>query len=119
VPPPADPFELVLLENCAYLVDDRRRATVFRRLKRTVGTRPDAILRTPLPLLAEVMTTDGDMARQPPPFRTTCRGPVPPTSCTGYQFSADCHDFCHDAVTWSNSSSRGESNSHPVAPTAF
>jgi len=59
VPPPADPFELVLLENCAYLVDDKRRATVFRRLRRTVGTRPDAILRTPLPLLADVIRDGG------------------------------------------------------------
>jgi len=59
VPPPADPFELVLLENCAYLVDDKRRATIFRRLKRTEGTRPDAILRTPLPLLADVIGDGG------------------------------------------------------------
>ena len=59
VPPPADPFELVLLENCAYLVDDKRRATVFRRLKRMVGTRPSAILRMPLPLLADVIRDGG------------------------------------------------------------
>lgn len=49
----------MLLENCAYLVDDARRATVFRRLKRTVGTRPDAILRTPLPRLADIIRDGG------------------------------------------------------------
>ena len=59
LPPPADPFELVLLENCAYLVDDKRRATVFRRLKRTVGTRPGAILGTPLPLVADAIRDGG------------------------------------------------------------
>src|SRR6058998_2808020 len=33
-PPATDPFELVIWENCAYLVDDARRAAVFRRLRR-------------------------------------------------------------------------------------
>lgn len=45
-PPPItnDPFELVLLENVAYLVSDERRAAVFSTLCRSVGTRPHEIL---------------------------------------------------------------------------
>ncbi len=58
-PPLADPFELVLLENCAYLVDDERRAAAFRRLKKTVGTRPDALLRTPLERIADLIKDGG------------------------------------------------------------
>ncbi len=44
-PPPArDPFELVLWENVAYLVDDTRRAEVFEALRKTVGLNPSGIL---------------------------------------------------------------------------
>ena len=58
-PPAADPLALVIWENCAYLVDDERRATVFARLKRVVGLEPAAILATPLPALAEVIEDGG------------------------------------------------------------
>ena len=46
-PPPlvvTDPFELVLLENIAYLVDDTRRERALEHLRKTVGLRPADIL---------------------------------------------------------------------------
>jgi endonuclease-3 len=52
--PTTDPFELVLWENVAYLVDDDRRATAFDRLRRMVGTRPEQILAAPLEQLVDV-----------------------------------------------------------------
>ena len=58
-PPETDPFELVIWENCAYLVDDERRATVFRRLKREVGLKPAAILAQPVPVLAAIINDGG------------------------------------------------------------
>jgi endonuclease-3 len=58
-PPAVDPFELVIWENCAYLVDDGRRATAFKRLKRAVGLKPAAILATPLPALADIIKEGG------------------------------------------------------------
>ena len=61
-PPAADPFALVIWENCAYLVDDARRAVVFARLKRAVGLEPAAILATPLPALAEIIEEGGMLA---------------------------------------------------------
>jgi len=39
-----DPFELILLENVAYLVTDERRAEAFTLLRQTVGTKPHQIL---------------------------------------------------------------------------
>ena len=45
-PPPitGDPFELVLLENIAYLVSDERREAAFAMLRQSTGTRPHEIL---------------------------------------------------------------------------
>jgi endonuclease III len=43
-PPTNDPFELILLENVAYLAPPARRLEAFRRLQRDVGTSPDALL---------------------------------------------------------------------------
>jgi endonuclease-3 len=45
-PPPitTDPFELVLLENIAYLVSDERREAAFAMLRKSTGTRPHEIL---------------------------------------------------------------------------
>lgn len=43
-PPTADPLELVIWENVAYLAGDERRAGAFRALKKRVGTRPEQIL---------------------------------------------------------------------------
>jgi len=42
-PPTRDAFELVLLENVAYLASPERRAEAFADLKRTVGTSPMAL----------------------------------------------------------------------------
>jgi endonuclease III len=42
--PATDPFELILLENVAYLASPARRREAFEQLKKTVGTNPAAIL---------------------------------------------------------------------------
>ena len=39
-----DPFELVLLENVAYLVSDKRREEAFAALRQYVGTKPHELL---------------------------------------------------------------------------
>ena len=39
-----DPFELILLENVAYLVSDERREDAFKRLRQHAGTKPHEIL---------------------------------------------------------------------------
>ena len=59
--PPAvtDPFEMILAESAAYLVDDDRRARVFARLEEEVGIDPLAILDTPTPLLVEAIRDGG------------------------------------------------------------
>ena len=61
-PPATDPFALVIWENCAYLVDDARRAAVFAKLKRTVGLDPAKILATSLPALANIIEDGGMLA---------------------------------------------------------
>jgi endonuclease III len=43
-PVSTDPFELVLLENVAYLVSDERRAEAFKTLSKNAGTKPHEIL---------------------------------------------------------------------------
>src|SRR5690349_225503 len=43
-PKASDPFELILLENIAYLVDDERRERALEHLRKTVGLRPAEIL---------------------------------------------------------------------------
>lgn len=42
--PTTDPFELILLENVAYLASPARRREAFELLRRTIGTDPIAIL---------------------------------------------------------------------------
>ena len=39
-----DPFELILLENIAYLVSDERREKAFKTLRKHAGTKPHEIL---------------------------------------------------------------------------
>jgi len=52
-PPVTDPFEQVLWENVAYLADDEKRAAAFSALRKTVGLRPEDILKAkPEKLLA-------------------------------------------------------------------
>jgi endonuclease III len=53
-PPTADPLELVLWENVAYLAEDDRRAAAFRALRKRVGTRPEQILAAPGAVLQEI-----------------------------------------------------------------
>jgi len=43
-PKTSDPFELILFENIAYLVDDERRQRALDHLRKTVGLRPTDIL---------------------------------------------------------------------------
>jgi endonuclease III len=58
-PPVRDPFEVVIWENCAYLVDDDRRAKVYRSLERRVGIEPAAIAAAPLDRLLAVLAPGG------------------------------------------------------------
>jgi endonuclease III len=44
-PPVTDPFEQVLWENVAYLADDKKRAAAFSALRKTVGLKPENILK--------------------------------------------------------------------------
>ncbi len=55
--PTADPFELILWENVAYLAPPTRRREAFQELKSTVGTSPTAIL------TAKQQTLEGVTAR--------------------------------------------------------
>lgn len=54
-----DPFEMVLIENAAYLVDDARRIATFRALKKAIGTSPEAILRHSVAEIAEAIAGGG------------------------------------------------------------
>ncbi len=44
LPEPTEPFELIVWENCAYLVDDQRRAQTFERLRTAVGITPATLI---------------------------------------------------------------------------
>jgi endonuclease-3 len=57
--PALEPFECILLENAAYLVDDDRRWRTFQELRDKVGVTPAAILRRSVPQLAEVIAEGG------------------------------------------------------------
>ncbi len=57
--PSRDPWELVLHENAAYLVDDATRGEVFRSLKSRVGLSPESILGAPYERLVEAIRTGG------------------------------------------------------------
>jgi endonuclease III len=61
-----DPFEMVLWENCAYLVDDARRAAVFARLRKATGLEPARIAAMRPAPLAELIAGGGGMR---PPMR--------------------------------------------------
>jgi endonuclease-3 len=62
-PKVTDPFELILYENIAYLVDDGRRNKVWSLFKKRVGTDPESILDHDKDDLAALIK-DGGM--QPP-----------------------------------------------------
>jgi len=57
--PASGPFELIVWENVAYLVDDERRAQVFRALKQRAGSTPQAVLRAPKKLVLELIGPGG------------------------------------------------------------
>jgi endonuclease III len=59
-PEPRDPFELILWENAAYLVDDARRSLVFESLKSRVGVDAPALLAAG-PRKIEAAIRDGGM----------------------------------------------------------
>ena len=54
-----DPFELILLENVAYLVSDERREAAFNLLRQTIGTRPHELLAARNDALLKVATLGG------------------------------------------------------------
>ena len=54
-----DPFEMILLENAAYLVDDARRMETFKKLRAAIGTTPAAILDHSRDQIAEVIAGGG------------------------------------------------------------
>jgi endonuclease III len=58
-PPVRDPFAVVIWENCAYLVEDTRRADVYRALERRVGIEPAAIAAAPPELLEAILAPGG------------------------------------------------------------
>lgn len=62
-PPVTDPFEIVLWEACAYLVDDERRKQVFDRLKARTGADPERIAAMGTDVLAELIEDGGMMPR--------------------------------------------------------
>ena len=57
--PLADPFELIIWENIAYLVDDERRAAAFNALGSEVGLRPADIAAASRPQLTEFTQPGG------------------------------------------------------------
>lgn len=57
--PSKDPWELILRENAAYLVDDAVRDEVFRSLKKEIGLTPEAILGAPFERLVDAIQKGG------------------------------------------------------------
>ena len=64
VPRLVDPFELILWENVAYLVEDAKREKIFDELKRLVGLRPIDILNASLDQLDQVTKLSGMNSHQ-------------------------------------------------------
>jgi endonuclease III len=59
-----DPFELILWENVAYLVDDVRREQVFDELRNTVGLRPNEIFNASMEALDRATKLGGVSPQQ-------------------------------------------------------
>lgn len=59
-----DPFEIIVAESAAYLVDDDRRAQVFARVRDEVGLDPEDILGAPTPVLVAVIRDGGMLPEQ-------------------------------------------------------
>lgn len=62
LPPARGPFELVLFEEVAYLVEDDVRERTFAELKKSIGLAPDAILKAPLESLSAITRAGGSIA---------------------------------------------------------
>lgn len=58
-PEVTDPFEMLLFENAAYLVDDAKRIETFRALRQRVGLTPAAILKHSAEEIAEAIAMGG------------------------------------------------------------
>jgi endonuclease III len=63
LPEPRTPFALIVWENCAYLVDDERRAQTFANLRKRIGITPGKLVAAG-PKKIEAAIRDGGM--QPP-----------------------------------------------------
>jgi len=59
LPPAKGPFELVLWENCCYLLPDERRAAVFEGLRAQVGLNAEAIWKADQKILLPLSTMGG------------------------------------------------------------
>ena len=59
-----DPFDMILWENVAYLVDDEKRQVTFTLLKNRVGLKPRQILAASLKTLREVTQQGGILTDQ-------------------------------------------------------
>ncbi len=60
IPEPSDPFEAIVWENCAYLVDDERRAATYEALRKRVGVTPLELLSAGIKTI-EVAISNGGM----------------------------------------------------------
>jgi endonuclease III len=58
-PPKSDPFELILWENVAYLLNDEKREAAFDALRQRVGLTPKAILAASQSTLFEIAKMGG------------------------------------------------------------
>ncbi len=60
----ADPFEMIVWENVAYLVEDAKREKIFKELRRLVGLRPIDIFNASLNQLDQVTQLSGKNFQQ-------------------------------------------------------
>jgi endonuclease III len=58
-PKVTDPFEMILLENAAYLVPDDKRLEIFKALREEFGATPEAILEHEADQIASVIESGG------------------------------------------------------------
>ncbi len=62
LPPPTDPFGLILWEQVGYMADDERRGGAFDQLRERVGLVPEAILAASMDTLEEIARAGGSIA---------------------------------------------------------
>ena len=61
---PSDPFELVVWENVAYLVDDARRRAAFDALRREIGIEPHTLLKAGARSIERAIVDGGMLPRR-------------------------------------------------------